>query len=178
MPLPILRDAAPVGSCLNSNFNASSPTGRRLRQETQQNPIKLEYEVKNKLFQLKTTGPRRRVDGARGRPARLNRSCWASVGTAWLKMSTSSRRGARPFRRKRAKLYCGTSTAYCEGRPAWPACLGGVSLKARLTRSTSSWRRFAVSTASPRKSKSRVPVGRRRRNEAARTGNSPPERRS
>ena len=159
MPLPFLRDAAPVGSCLNSNFNANSPTGRRLRQETQQNPIKLEYEVKNKLFQLKTTGPRRRVDGLRGRRARPNRSCWASVGMAWLKMSTSSRRGARPSRRKRATLYCGTAMAYCEGRTAWPACLGGVSLKARLTTSTSSWCSLAVSECVASKKQIQGPSG-------------------
>ena len=61
----------------------------------------------------------------------------------WPTMSTSSRRGARPYRRKRAELYCGTATAYCEGCTAWPACLSGVSPKARLTRSTSEWRRAA-----------------------------------
>ena len=42
-------------------------------------------------------------------------------------MSTSSRCGARPFRQKRAKPYCGTSMAYWDGRTAWPACLGGYS---------------------------------------------------
>ena len=46
-------------------------------------------------------------------------------------MSTSSRRGARPYRRKRSKPYCGTSTAYWDGRTAWPVCLGGYSPRPR-----------------------------------------------
>ena len=40
--LPYLRHAAPVGSSLKSQFNASSPTDRRRRQLSAKNPIKVE----------------------------------------------------------------------------------------------------------------------------------------
>ena len=162
-----MRDAAPLACCLKRKFNASSPTGRRRRQLSAKNPIKVKYGVKNNFVQLKTTGPRRRVDGVRGRPARLNRSPRPLLATAWLKMSASSRRGARPFRQKRATLYCGTAMAYCEGRTAWPACLSGYSPKARLTTSTSSRRGGGGASRKYGSGPSRTAARRRRTGTAA-----------
>ena len=81
MQLPFVRDAAPVGSCLKFQFTTRSPTDPRRRQQTRKNPIKVKYGVKNNLFQLKTTGPRQRIDSVLGRPARLNKSSWPRVGT-------------------------------------------------------------------------------------------------
>ena len=93
-----------------------------------------EYEFSmRRATGLKKTGHAvlRHVDGALRGLERVacvpRRQLAISHADNKYEFSTPSRRLESEVR-KRAKPYCGTSTAHCEGWNAWPACLGGNSL--------------------------------------------------